>query len=84
MHYIMKCSPDVRGAIRKSGDVVYLKWARYTVYDRYYVLTCYHCQRYGHAKKKTVALKRMVILQTVVNVLETTVQGHVPLMKTNV
>ena len=50
-HYILKCSPEVRQAIHRNGDVVCLKWARYTVRDRYHVLTCFHCQRHGHIEK---------------------------------
>lgn len=50
-HYILKCSPEVREAIHRNGDVVCLKWARYNVRDRYHVLTCFHCQRHGHTEK---------------------------------
>lgn len=38
IHYILRCAPDVHGLIRKHGDVVCLKWARYTVCYRYHVL----------------------------------------------
>lgn len=51
VHYIVKCAPEVREAIRKNGDVVCLKWAKYKVRDRYRMLTCFHCQRHGHLEK---------------------------------
>ena len=48
INYIVRCEPEVRNAIQNNGDIVYLEWARYKVRDRYHVLTCYHCQHYGH------------------------------------
>lgn len=50
VHYILKCTPDVRRLIHNHGDVVCLKWARYNVRDRYHVFNCYFCQRYGHSE----------------------------------
>lgn len=50
VHYILRGSPDIRELIHKHGDVVCLKWARYTVRDRYHVFNCFHCQRYGHTE----------------------------------
>ena len=51
-HCILKCDPLVRAQISKSHDKVKLSWGVYTVRDRYHVLACYHCQRYGHISAK--------------------------------
>ena len=50
-HYIFKCAPEVRRAIHDNGDKVMLQWGRYGVRDRYHVLTCFYCQRYGHVDR---------------------------------
>lgn len=78
VHYILKCTPDVRGMIHKHGDAVCLKWARYTVRDRYHVFNCYYCQRYGHSEK--LSLRVMEMLPTVLNVLVVTLRGIVQRM----
>lgn len=52
VHYIIKCTPEIRELIHSYGDVVCLQWGRYTVRDRYHVFNCYFCQRYGHTEQK--------------------------------
>lgn len=47
-HYIIRCDPVVREMIHKHHDRIKLQWGVYNVRDRYHVLICYHCQRYGH------------------------------------
>lgn len=52
-HYILKCSPDVRGLIHKCGrDKVKLSWGSYTVRTRYFATMCYHCSKFGHITSK--------------------------------
>ena len=34
-----------------------LKWARYTVRDRYHVFNCNYCQRYGHSEESNCKFK---------------------------
>ena len=51
-HYIYKCEPDVRCMLKKNKDKVKLKWGVHTIWDRYYPLVCYHCQRFGHMAEK--------------------------------
>ena len=48
MNYVLRCEPEVRKIIHDHGDKLNVVWGRYTVRDRYHVITCYHCQRYGH------------------------------------
>ena len=47
-HYIFRCDPDVRKIIKDHNNKVQLRWANYDVRDRYHVMTCYRCQRFGH------------------------------------
>lgn len=52
VHYILRCSPEIRKMIHSHGDVVCLEWAKYTVRDRYHVFNYYfHCQRYAPTEK---------------------------------
>lgn len=48
VHYIIKCTPEVRAHVRKMGDKVKLKWGVYRVLDRYHPFMCYHCLKFGH------------------------------------
>ena len=59
VHYILRCSPDVRELTHKHGEVVCLKWGRYSVRDRYHVFNCYYCQS---TRRRIVNLKVMVML----------------------
>ena len=53
-HHILKCEdPMIRKLIHeKGGDKVKLTWGVFDVRDRYHVIWCYHCQRYGHIAKE--------------------------------
>ena len=51
-HYIIKCHPEVCKAIHDHGNKLSLRWGIYQVRDRYYITTCFHCQRYGHISDK--------------------------------
>ena len=51
-HFILKCDPDVRRTVHENHDKLKLEWGWYDVRDRYHVLTCSHCQGYGHMEKQ--------------------------------
>ena len=51
-HYIFKCEPEIRALIHRHGDRVFLQWGSYFIRDRYHLVTCYHCQRFGHIANK--------------------------------
>ena len=45
---VLQVSPDIREAIRRNGDKVYLGLGRSFVNDRIHVIQCFHCQGFGH------------------------------------
>ena len=48
MHLIYKCTPEIRKAIHKNGDILYTNYGRHKIRDRYRVVMCHYCQGYGH------------------------------------
>lgn len=45
---VLQVSPEIREAIRRNGDKVYLGMSRSYVNDRIHVIQCFHCQGFGH------------------------------------
>ena len=55
IHYVLKCDPLIREAIHKNQDKIKLEWGVYHVRDRYHVIICFYCQRYGHLEANCTA-----------------------------
>ena len=51
-HYIIKCDPGVHGLVHSTGDKLYLKWGRHSVYDKYNASMCFYCLKFGHNRDK--------------------------------
>jgi hypothetical protein len=49
--FVLKCSPDIRALFLKNGGYVYIDLSCCRVYDRFYVVQCFHCQGFGHFVK---------------------------------
>ena len=45
---ILKMSSNVRKAIHKRANRIYVSLSRCRVFDKYQILQCYHCQKPGH------------------------------------
>ena len=48
VHYVFRCSPNIRKRLMDKGDFLYTQYSRCNVYDRYYVYQCFKCQKFGH------------------------------------
>ena len=44
---VLKMSPDVRNAIARSGNRVFLGLTSYCAFDRFWATQCRHCQKFG-------------------------------------
>ena len=44
----LKMSVNIRKLIKANNDKIYISLSRCKVYDRFYVMQCYHCQKLGH------------------------------------
>ena len=47
---IVKVNPEIKQAICKNGNRVFLGLSSCKVTDRYHLIQCYHCQNFGHKK----------------------------------
>lgn len=45
---VIKMSPEVRLAIINQGNYVFMDFSRCKAYDRFWVIQCFHCQKFGH------------------------------------
>ena len=52
---VLKMSPDVRNAIARSGNRVFLGLTSYCAFDRFWATQCRHCQKFGHTKDRCPA-----------------------------
>ena len=48
----LKMSCNIRKVIHNKNNKLYVSLSRCNVVDRYHVLQCYHCQKYGHHSDK--------------------------------
>ena len=48
---IIKCSPEVRRALKEQNDTIIIGQFECKLYDRIHVLQCSNCCKYGHTKK---------------------------------
>ena len=53
----LKMSANIRKLIKVNNDKIYVSLSRCKVYDRFYVMQCYHCQRLGHTSSMCVDKK---------------------------
>ena len=51
VHYIIKCTPEIRKQISQNGDVIYTQYARNKVSDSYKIYQCFKCQEFNHHAK---------------------------------
>ncbi len=51
-HWVFKCTPKLRKAIFEHEDYLYTSFSKHKVRDRYHVIQCYKCQKYGHMSDK--------------------------------
>ncbi len=51
-HWVFKCTPKLRKAIFEHDDYLYTCFSKHKVRDRYHVIQCYKCQKYGHMSDK--------------------------------
>ena len=52
---VVKMSPDIRSAIVKNGNRVFLCLASCRAFDRFWAIQCRHCQKFGHTKDRCPA-----------------------------
>ena len=45
---IIKMSPEIRSAIIDQRNYLFMDFSRCRAYDRFWVIQCYHCQKFGH------------------------------------
>ena len=48
LHYIIKCSPEIRKQIFIRGDILYTLYKKNKVFDSYKVYQCFKCQEFNH------------------------------------
>ena len=51
LHYIIKCSPEIRKQIFIQGDILYTLYKKNKVFDSYIVYQCFKCQEFNHSVK---------------------------------
>ena len=49
---VIKMSPDVRNAMVKNGNRVFLGLTSCRTFDRFWATQCHHCQKFGHNKER--------------------------------
>ena len=49
---VLKMSPEVRNAIARSGNRVFLDLTSCRAFDRFWATRCRHCQKFGHTKER--------------------------------
>jgi len=54
---VLQVSTEIRGAIKRNNDRVYLGLQSHLVRDRIHAVQCYHCQEFGHTSKSTTYCK---------------------------
>ena len=52
---VLKMSPEVRNAIARSGNRVFLGLTSCRAFDRFWATQCRHCQKFGHTKDRCPA-----------------------------
>ena len=52
---VLKMFPDVRNAIARSGNRVFLGLTSCRAFDRFWATQCRHCQKFGHTKDRCPA-----------------------------
>ena len=51
LHYIIKCSPEIRKQIFIRGDILYTLYKKNKVFYSYKVYQCFKCQEFNHSAK---------------------------------
>ena len=49
---VIKMSPDVRNAIARIGNHMFLGLTSCRAFDRLWATQCHHCQKFGHTKDR--------------------------------
>ena len=49
---VLKISPEVRNAIARCGNRVFLGLTICRAFDRFWASQCRHCQKFGHTKER--------------------------------
>ena len=49
---VLKMSPEVRNAITRSGNRLFLGLTSCRAFDRFWATQCRHCQKFGHTKER--------------------------------
>ena len=49
---VLKMSPEVRNAIARSGNRVFLGLTICGAFERFWATQCHHCQKFGHTKER--------------------------------
>ena len=49
---VLKMSPEVRNAIARSGNLVFLGLTSSCAFDRFWSPQCHQCQKFGHTKER--------------------------------
>ena len=52
---VLKMFPDVRNAVARSGNRVFLGLTSCSAFDRFWATQCHHCQKFGHTKDRCPA-----------------------------
>ena len=52
---VLKMSPDIRNAIARSGNCVFLGLTSCRAFDRFWATQCCHCQKFGYTKDRCPA-----------------------------
>ena len=51
LHYIIKCSPEIRKQIFIRGEILYTLYKKNKVFDSYKGYQCFKCQEFNHSAK---------------------------------
>ena len=58
---VLKMAPEIRKTVNETGGYVYLGLSRCRAYDRFWVMQCFHCQRFGYIATKCPSKKEAAV-----------------------